>query len=244
MKLLLYMLPRLGVLLQGVLLWRLLRRGLRFKYPYFTLFVLFSFTRDLSLFPIVWYKPEWFAWAYWHTEIISLFLRFAVIWEFFRGVFPERSLLHEIAWKSLVTVEVVLLPTVLWLGSSQNFSLRGAHTYLSPLFEQYLSLAQALLLLAPVVVALYYHLPLGRNMRGLGLGFGMYLCICSIDVANVQIFPSFFAWWRLLSPATFFVTVLVWTWAFWKYAPSPAWCRKSNIVPTGQSTNFEWSRTR
>lgn len=242
MKLLLYMLPRLGVPLQAVLLWRLLRRDLRFKYPYFTIFVLFNFARDLSLFPIVWYKPAWFAWAYWHTEIISLFLRFPVIWEFFHRVFPKRSLLHEIAWKSLITVEVVVLPAVLWMGSAQSSSVRTFHAYVSPLFEQYLSLAQALLLLAPVAVALYYHIQLGRNMRGLGLGLGMYLCLCSINMANVQIFPSFFAWWRLLSPATFFFTLVVWTWAFWDYAPSPVSFRTTHLAAVNKNTNFERSR--
>lgn len=217
----LYIFPVLGLLLQAALLWRLLKTPLRSQYPYLVAFVSYSLMRDLALFPIAWYRAAWFPWAYWRAETVALFLGFAVNWEFFRHVFPHDSVLHEIATKALVLAGLCLLPTVILLVGSQASSSRYAYSYVSPVFVQYVTLVQALLLIGPAAVAWYYRLSLGRNVRGLGLGFGVYLSVHSINVANAQMFRGFFRWWQLLSPITFLGMTAIWLWSFWNFVPSP-----------------------
>jgi len=217
----LYAFPCVGVFFESLLFWRLWKMVSR--YPYLFAFVLYSLVRDVILFPISWYRPNWFAEVYWRTEMISLFSRFFVNWEFFRGTFPQRSALHEIAWKALLAVELGVLPGILLLSWGQASSLHHLYRYLSPVFEQYLSLAQALLLLAPAAVARYYRVAMGRNMRGLGLGFGIYLSVCSINFAGLQVLHGFVPYGRLLSPAAFIGMNAIWMWAFWDYRPSTEW---------------------
>jgi hypothetical protein len=216
-----YIIPSVGTFLEAVLCWRFASRRLWIHWPYFAVFVFFTFLRDVSLFPVSRYEPRWFAGFYWRGETISLFLRFLVVWEFFRGLFPERSSLHELAWKVLMSAELVILPALLLLSWSQTSSTHLVYAHLSPAFEQYLSLAQVLLLLGPAALARYYGVSLGRNVWGMGLGFGIYLSVCSMNFAGLQISHNFAPYWRLLSPLTFMGMIVLWLWALWDYEPTP-----------------------
>ena len=221
MSLFLYALPCSAVVLEGLLLWRLSRARVCTRYPHLTVFVVFDFLCNVILFPIHRYRPDWFAELYWRIASISLFLRFLVNWEFFRGVFPRRSTLHDIAWKMLLTVELGALPVIVVLSWTQASSAQYLYQYFSPVVEQYFCLAQAILLLTPATVAWYYRVLLGRNLRGLCFGFGVYLLVRSMSFASLQVFRGFVPYWRLLTPMTFIGMIAVWLWAFWEYAPSP-----------------------
>jgi hypothetical protein len=221
MKILFYTLPCSGTLLEALVLWRLSKHRLGCRFPYLAAFVFYTFLRDAILFPINRYRPDEFAEVYWRTETISLFFRFFLNWEFLRGIFPRDSILQDIAWKVLLTVEAVVLPAILSLSWSQVSSSPYHHLYLSPVFAQYLSLAQAFLLLAPASVAWYYGFPLDRNMRGLGLGFGVFLSVSAINFGSLQFFSRFYPYARFLSPVASIGMIAVWLWAFWDYRASP-----------------------
>ena len=220
MQLPFYTLPGLGVALEGALLWRLkkLRLG---RYPYLGGFVFYDFVRCFILFTVTYFRWESYRLTYWSTEIVSLFLRFLVIWEVARSLFSRSPVVKRVAWRMLFAIELVLLPTILALGWSQASLVHYVYKIISPLFEQYLSLGQALLLLALAAVTRYYGIPFGRNLRGLTFGFGMYLSLCAINFASLQVFRGFFPYWQLLSPMTFIAMIAVWLWAFWEYSPSP-----------------------
>lgn len=210
-----YVIPFVGTFLEGLLCWRLAARRSWGSWPYFSIFVFYTFLRDIALFQVSRYEPRWFPAFYWRGETLSLFLRFLVIWEFFRGLFPVRSTLHDLAWKTLLTLEILALPVVFLLFWIQMSHAHTVYAHFSPLFEQYISLMQVSLLLAPAAVARYYGVALGRNMWGLGFGFGIYLAVCSIDFAGLQVSRKFLPYWHLLSPITFICMILVWLWAFW-----------------------------
>lgn len=216
----LYIFPCTAILLEALLLWRFARYRLWNHYPHLTLFIVFDLLSNMVLFPVR-HQPEWFAEAYWRIASISLFLRFLVDWEFFRGVFPRRSALRHIAWKTLLAAEVIGVPAFLALSWSQAFSLYLVYRHLAIVIDQYFCLTQAILLLIPASVALYYRVPLGRNLRGLCVGFGIFVLVRSVDFASLQAFHGFTPYWRLLTPATFIAMIAIWLWAFWDYAPPP-----------------------
>lgn len=221
MRPILYILPCSAVLVEGLILWRLSTGRMWFRYPYVALYVVFDLIGNLLLFPISSYKPGWFAAAYWGGQSASMFLRFLVNWEFFRGLFGRPSALREIGYKVLVAVELIGLPAILFLGWSQQSSVHYVYLHLSPVVEQYISIAQALLLLTPAAVARYYGLTLGRNVRGLGAGFGLYVLVRAMNFASLQGFRGFVPYWRILVPASLIGMMAVWLWGFWEYAPSP-----------------------
>lgn len=224
MRLPLYALPCSAVLLEGLILWRFSKKRTWHCYPYVAVLVVYDLFSNLVLFPIDRYKRDWFAAAYWQIESISLFLRFFINWEFFRAIFGRQSALHDVAYKVLLAAELVALPAILFLGFSQVSPVRYSLMHLSPAIEQYFSLGQALLLLTPAALARYYGLPLGRNVRGLGFGFGLCVFVRAINFAGLQSFRGFAPYSQLLEPGSFIAMLAVWLWAFWDYAPSRQLC--------------------
>ena len=239
-----YALPGVGVTLEGVLLWRLTKLRLE-RYPYLSGFVFYDFVRCFILFAVSHFQWERYGMTYWSTEIVSVFLRFLVIWEVARSLFSRNSVIQRLAWKMLITMEVVLLPALLALGWSQASLVHYLYKIVSPIFEQYLSLGQALLLLTLAAVARYYGVPLGRNMRGLIFGFGTYLSLCAINFASLQVFRGFLRYWQLLCPVTFVAMIVVWLWAFWEYTPSPELARidEAQCVQRKAEWNHLWITT-
>ena len=120
------------------------------------------------------------------------------------------------------------------VGFSQVSPVRYTLIHLSPVVEQYVSLAQALLLLSPAAVARYYRLPLGRNVRGLGFGFGLYVFVRAINFAGVQAFRGFLPYCQLLAPASLIAMIAVWLWGFWDYAPSP------ELSSLDEEESYQW----
>lgn len=221
MRPILYILPCSAVLVEVLVLWRVSKGRMWYRYPYVALYVGFDLIGNILLFPISRYKPDWFAAAFWGGQSVSMFLRFLVNWEFFRGIFGRPSVLRDIGYKVLVAVELIGLPAILYLGWSQESSVHYVYLHVSPVVEQYLSVVQALLLLTPAAVARYYSLTLGRNVRGLGLGFGLYVLVRAMNFASLQAFRGFVPYWRFLAPASLIAMMVVWLWGFWDYAPSP-----------------------
>jgi hypothetical protein len=246
MHALLYVFPYSAILLEGLLLWRLIRHGQCIRYPHVTLFVAFDLLSNIVLFLIDRSRPAWFADAYWRIASISLFLRFLVNWEFFRGVFPRRSTLHDIASRIVVTVVLSTLPAIGFLGWKQASSLPYVYLHFSPAVEQYVSLGQAVLLLAAAAIAWYYRIPLGKNLRGLSLGFGIFLLLRVVNFASLQVFRGFGSYWRVLTPMTFIGMVAIWLWAFWQFAPSPERWSMDEISHTQWKTEWQqlWVRIR
>ncbi len=239
----LYIFPCSAVVLEVLVLWRFSKHRLWPHYPYIAVFLAYDFLCNVALFPINHYKPEWFAGVYWRFAIISLFMRFLINWEFFRGVFG-RSALQDVAWKLLLTVEVIVLPAILALGWKQASSVHYLYLHLSPVVAQYFSLVQATLLLSPAAVAWYYHAPLGRNRRGLCLGVGIDRLGCSAIFGGLQVFRGFAPYWRLLTPLTFIGMTAVWLWAFWEYAPTPDQASLNEDLYSQWKTGWQHLRTK
>jgi hypothetical protein len=245
MSFILYVIGCLGVLVEGLLLWRLARRRLWSRYPYFSAFVVYDIVRTIFLLHAAYYQREWFAAAYWRTEIVSGFLRFLVIWEVLRSVFPRNSVLRKLTWRVAASLMLFLLPSVVALSYDQALFEHYLYPYLSPVLEQYISLLQAIFLLVPVAVAVFYGTALGRNLRGLVFGFGTYLSVCAANFASLQAWPGFFPVWRFLFPLTYIGMTAVWLWAFWEYAPSRelAGAGREDCTPSGGEWRRMWTST-
>jgi hypothetical protein len=179
--------------------------------------------------------PVLYTKVYWYSEGVSVLLRFFVIWEVFRHVFRNSSVLHEIALKGFmsgVLGMIVLLTAVSW--GAKNYEI--SH---SVFFASYrtIGFCQAFLILAILLLARYYNLHLGRNIWGIAVGFGLFSSFLIVNFALIDLVPSFFRYWQLLTPFGFVSMMYMWTWAIWIYSP--------NQVVTGgtfdQSDLEQWS---
>ncbi|MDE3171082.1 MAG: hypothetical protein KGL75_13140 [Acidobacteriota bacterium] len=115
----------------------------------------------------------------------------------------------------------IMFPAIVLLCWGQASLITLPVISVASIFEQYSSLAQALLLLTIAAVARYYRIPFGRNMRGLVFSLGPYLLLDSMKFASYQVFGPIRVYVELLPAILFTGMLAAWVWAFWDIAPSP-----------------------
>lgn len=177
--------------------------------------------------------------VYWHIDTLDVVLRFLVIWEVFRQIFPKSSGLNRSLSKGLGIIALGLLvfaSASFW--AYQNYiGVRAMHLALDRSF----GFVQALMILGTLVMARYYGVRCGRNVRGIALAFGAWVSISTANNAMADLASSFLPYFYYLRPLSFVLMVVVWVWALWVYEPNPP-IMESEAAELSQWTD-EWNRT-
>jgi len=215
-----YTISTIGVCLEGLLVWRAQDGLLLRRYPFFGAFLICNLTSTLVALAIAIVRPAWFAWTYWTVDILSLVAGLLVLWEVLQTISRRGAPLHRLARSSLLGACLFLVPAILALGWSQSNVIHFSYRYLPPVIEQYLTLVEAVLLLTVAAVARYYAVHLGRNLRCLVLGFGVFLSLYAMDFATLQFVHGFLPFWQMLSPILYIGLLAFWLWSFWEYFPA------------------------
>jgi|SRR5208282_174879 len=235
--------PRLGditffssVAFEVCLFWRLLRQELRGRYRFLFFYVVFCLlAMDLTLFVIRHTTPSIYPISYWRLELISVLLRFCVIWEIYRHTFPPRLLRERASavrramfyfWISLFS-----LSTLSWFQAYSTFHSR----YLA--MECGLDFAQGVLVLGQLLVAKHYGFPMGRNIWGIAVGFGAYLSVSIMNFSLFELDRSLLLYYQTVVSLSFAAMLAMWTWALWTYAPNP---RTSIETAEVRSEELDW----
>ena len=207
-----YAIPVLGLLLEVLILWRSLRARLWRHYPFFYVYLGYVFIRTVAIFVLIQLRFSAYAIAYWLSDAVAVLLWFFITWEVFRHTFLSAPAVRRVVGQ-LLTFLLLGLAVVFFASKSPGLVIAD--------FERKAGFAQAALLMATLILARYYAVPLGRNIWGMALGLGMYVSVAIVNFAALELVKSFFPYWRLISPLSFIGTLGVWIWALWSYAPNP-----------------------
>ena len=229
-----------GLVLELLVVYRLLREMSWCRYSFFFFYVVYLVAQTIAQFGILSFMPALYMKVYWYSVGVDALLRFFVIWEVFRHVFLKSSVLHEIVSRGFmfgVLGMIVFLAAISW--GAENYKTSQSVYFAS---ERTLGFCQAFLILAILLLAQYYNLHLGRNLWGIAVGFGLFSSFSIVNFALIDLVPSFFRYWQLLTPFGFVSMLVMWTWAIWNYSP--------NQVVTGGALDYSdierwsenWSR--
>ncbi len=202
----------LGLLLEALILWRGVRARLWRHFPFFYLYLSLAFIRSVPLFVLGELRVPAYAMVYWLSEAVVVLLRFFIIWEVFRHTFFSAPAVRRVVGQSLLILVIVL-------AAAGVFGTKAPGSF--PDLERKSGFVQAALLMATLLLARYYALPLGRNVWGMALGLGIYVSVAIVNFASLELVESFFPYWRFIRPLSFIGMLGVWTWALWSYAPNP-----------------------
>jgi hypothetical protein len=80
---------------------------------------------------------------------------------------------------------------------------------------------QALTLGGVLVVISYYRIEVGRNVFGIIAGLGLYVgsTVLSHELKS-YVGPAFNAAWSVIQPYTYLISLLIWVFTLWSYAPA------------------------
>jgi hypothetical protein len=156
---------------------------------------------------------------YWVTEYLGVLIGCGVVFEIYRVGLAEypgtaRMARNLLGLVFLLTITKVLVET--W--NDPHWWLVATNREL----EAVLRTVQAVGLAALVLLFFSYSIPFGRNLRGVLLGYGLFIGESVIWLTFASSGGNrFLDIWFYLHPASYFVVLGVWAMHLWSYAPNP-----------------------
>jgi hypothetical protein len=207
-----------GNVLEAAILWRGIRSRMIEKYPYFYSYV--ASTLSSSILPIVYLldRSSYNLW-YWPIQLATLVFGCGVILEILRRVLSPYPGAHNLARAAgLVAFGAVFFLAIVYLV----FRLSPSSAATGIELERNVRAAQTVLLVAVLVIILRYRIPVGRNVLGMIVGYGLYIAVSLVSRA-VEAYAS--TWlkliWLYVQPLSFGTSLAIWLVALWSYHPNP-----------------------
>jgi hypothetical protein len=159
---------------------------------------------------------ELYSSVYWTTEFLGLAMGCLVVFEIYQvalAAYPGTARMAR-------TILLVLF--VLALARAVVALLSDPHllTETTPLqMERALRTAEAISIVALVAVFAFYSIPFGTNLRGIMLGYGLFIgerviCLTFVSAAGRD-------FWFYAYSASYVVTLSLWLGHLWSYQPNP-----------------------
>jgi hypothetical protein len=239
-----------GPVLELTALALFLRNKLWRAYPRLLAYLVWLFVANSAILLTDLYFRAAYTTVYWYVDSIDIVLRLLVIWEVFEQIFPKNSALNKSLSKGLGVVAMALLIlacATFWgyqnyLGLPANLAERVRAVHLA--VDRSFGFVQALMILGTLLIARYYGVRCGRNIRGIALAFGGWISISTANnamVAMVNMDSSLRPFFYYLRPLSFVFMLVVWIWALWIYEPNPP-IKESEAVELDQWAE-DWNRT-
>jgi hypothetical protein len=209
----------LGLLSCVVILFRGLQARMLAKYPFFHAYILSVIVGDALLFPLRIATPEAYQRVYWGAQFLTLMIGCGIVLEIFKHVLGPYPGADRFA-------TVVALTTF-----AAIFCFALAYRFLGPMsaskgtlieLERDVRTVQAIFLFVIFAVVSYYHIPVGKNLKGMISGYGLYIGTSLVSLAFRAYSRSFDSAWNVIQPSSYDVTLLIWLVALWSYRPNPA----------------------
>jgi hypothetical protein len=208
-----------SILLETLLLFRGFRGQLLARYPVFYGYLAFVCLQSLLRFSIYHSRPQLYLPVYWITQALGVLIGCAVVFEIYRKGLQAYPGTARMARNVLAFLFVMALTKALvetwnnpqWWSIATNADL-----------ERALRTVQSLAILALVLLFLFYSIPFGRNLRGILLGYGLFVAVSVIQLTFVTNSNNALSnFWSYVSPGSYFAVLGVWAVHLWSYRAYP-----------------------
>jgi hypothetical protein len=219
-----------GLLLEPVILVRSLWTRMFKTYPIFYIYILCVFVVSAGLYIGSFQNQKFYAQWYWPTQLVTLVIGYGVIVDVLQKALVD----YPGADRAARTVGFAIFFVVFcWIAAlfawDPHWSLGRAVTRL----ERDLRLVEALFLATTILAVRYYGIELGRNLKGLMAGMGLYVGVSLIVLALFTFFGHRVDFtWEMLQSGSYTAAIGIWTYALWTYAPNP------KILPADSSGGY------
>jgi len=215
-----------GIGLESLLVVRALASGWFKKYPFFFAYVMSVFLQDVFFLAVYRFRFRDYTPFYWWAEFFSVLIGCAVSWEIFRlvlGRYPGAGRMAR---------NVLLFALIMVIVKGLAESLRGEISWPSTAveLERNLRVIQAVSLIVLAMLSFYYVIPLGRNVKGIFAGYGLFIAtIVLVLTLRASVGNTFQASWVFLQPLCYTAVLVLWCQSLWRYEPATALESQSSI---------------
>jgi hypothetical protein len=235
----------LGALLQAFILFRAFRSRILLKYPYFNAYVASGLLTTVLLYVyFFWWtrarNPGAYEKAYWIVQFCTLMIGCGIVLEIFRhilGPYPGADKFATVV--AFGTFAAIFCFALAYQLLAPDWSMSKGTAFE---IERDVRTVQAIFLFLIFAVIAYYRVPIGKNLRGMIAGYGLYIVTSLFTLATrAYAGPRFNRAWDVIQPCSFDVSLTIWLVALWSYQPSPA---PDPSVPLEQDYEALAARTR
>lgn len=208
-----------GLLFEIVLLGRSIRSKLCSVYPIFHLYILFVLSQSFLRLFIYHYQSRLYTYTYWLTEFVGVAIGCAVVFEIYRVALASYPGTARMARRLLALVFVGALAKA--IADATNDPRWWAEATTIDI-ERAMRTVQALAIAALVALFLVYSIPFGRNLKGILLGYGLFIGASVMWFAFAQSGGDRFRYfWSYLNPASYDLALCLWVVYLWSPQHQP-----------------------
>ena len=206
-----------SIALEVLLLVRALRARLVSRYPAFYVYIFFVLTLDvLCLFTYRRY-PQLYNYSYGATEFVCVLVGCGLVFEVYRTGLSPYPGTARMARNVLACVFVLaLVKALITAAGDPRWWLEASALEI----ERTLRTVQAIAIVALVALFLFYSIFFGRNLRGILLGYGLFIGLRVICLAFVT--PGRRDFWFYAYSASYPAALGIWLAHLWSYSEGPA----------------------
>ena len=206
--------------LVAAILYRAFRARLMGKYPFFFTYIGAVLVAEIAL-SIAYYAhtASYRNW-YWTMNFATLLLGCGIVLEIFNHVLePYRGAARFARTFGYIVFGTIFCYAVIYPSLMAPSTPAGTNIEL----ERDLRTVQAIFLIGLLGVISYYGIKVGKNMKGMMMGYVVFIGTSLIYLAlRSYVGTSFYSVWGFVQPLSFVVCLGIWTSAMWSYQPNPA----------------------
>ncbi len=205
-----------GIALEGLLLIRGLKGGLVRRYPVLYGYVCFVLLQGLPLYIAFKWSLAAYWYTYWIFEYLGVAAGCAVAFEIYKIA------LHNYPGAARITRNVLMFVFAMAFakGLANGIDVHQVWTEDAALnFERIVRTVQGIAITALVALFLAYRIPFGKNLRGILLGYSLFVAERIICLAFIR--PVGHDFWFYAYSASYIVVLGLWLAHLWSYHPVP-----------------------
>src|SRR5882762_5674698 len=203
--------------LESALLLRAFRGNFLKHYRFFYFYLGWVLVSDLSLIPFYYLLPKTYGYAYWSSQYFSLLVGCCVVWEAYKVALARYPGVVRMARNVFLFLFILAITRIFVKAWNSPNWIPGKTTLET---ERDLRIVQVTLLIGLVALFAYYAIPLGRNLKGIIYGYGLFI---ATSVAHLTLRDylgdSFQRAWQYIQPICYLVVLVMWCVTLWSYAP-------------------------
>lgn len=208
------------MLLEALLLFRAVTSPLWRTYPLFCFYIACTLAGDVALFVIFrTASDKIYQYSYWAKEFICVLAGYCLVLE----ILEKTLAAYEGPKKLARNAGFVLFTLVVGITTGRWLFERGSHLFTTSVeVERNLRGAELVLLALVIGAVLYYDLPIGKNLKGITIGYGTWVGTVVIDRAIQSFAPSYRSFFSRLLPISYLASLIIWVVSLWSYQPNVA----------------------
>jgi hypothetical protein len=223
---------RAAILLEAAIFYRGFRGNLLSKYPFFYTYIMGVLVSDTTFYVVYMLNRAAYVKWYWVSTTLVVILGYGIILEVFKHVLSAYPGVEKLARVTGLAIFAAIfcfaISYSLWAPEAATAGSKAADVrqdlwIFQATFQRDFWTVQAIFLFAIIGVVSYYKIPLGKNLKGMIVGYGLCLGATLVTLAlRSYIGLSFDAAWVFLQPFSFDVSLSIWAATLWAFHPNPA----------------------